>query len=86
LKGKNFDSMVIVVPLHVSKFFRVLKKLAAYLVEPHFSVLLHLEETPAETSKMGQVAFNQQIQSSKSIDHGPHSLIAIWPKSGLGTF
>jgi hypothetical protein len=30
LKGKNFDSIVIVVPLHVSKFYRVLKKLTAY--------------------------------------------------------
>jgi hypothetical protein len=30
LKGKNFHSIVIVVPLHVSKFYRVLKKLAAY--------------------------------------------------------
>jgi hypothetical protein len=55
-------------------------------VEPHFSVLLHLEGTPAETSKMGQVAFNQQNQSSESIDHGPHSLIAIWAKSWVGTF
>jgi hypothetical protein len=31
LKGKNFHSVVIVVPLHVSKFSRVLKKLTAYL-------------------------------------------------------
>jgi hypothetical protein len=30
LKGKNFDSIVIVVPLHVSKFYRVLKKSTAY--------------------------------------------------------
>jgi hypothetical protein len=30
LKGKNFHSIVIVVPLHVSKFYRVLKKLTAY--------------------------------------------------------
>jgi hypothetical protein len=29
LKGKNFHSIVIVVPLHVSKFYRVLKKLRA---------------------------------------------------------
>jgi hypothetical protein len=33
LKGKNFDSIVIVVPLHVSKFYRVLKKLTAYWAE-----------------------------------------------------
>jgi hypothetical protein len=32
LKGKNFHSIVIVVPLHVSKFYRVLKKLTAYLL------------------------------------------------------
>jgi hypothetical protein len=30
LKGESFDSIVIVVPLHVSKFYRVLKKLTAY--------------------------------------------------------
>jgi hypothetical protein len=30
LKGKNFRSIVIVVPLHVSTFYRVLKKLTAY--------------------------------------------------------
>jgi hypothetical protein len=29
LKGKTFHSIVIVVPLHVSKFYRVLKKLTA---------------------------------------------------------
>jgi hypothetical protein len=29
LKGKNFDSTVIVVPLHFSKPYRVLKKLKA---------------------------------------------------------
>jgi hypothetical protein len=29
LKGKNCHSIVIVVPLHVSKLFRVLKKLTA---------------------------------------------------------
>jgi hypothetical protein len=31
LKRKNFHSIVIVVPVHVSKFYRVLKKLTAYL-------------------------------------------------------
>jgi hypothetical protein len=31
LKGKNSHSIVIVVPLHVSKFYRVLKKLTAYI-------------------------------------------------------
>jgi hypothetical protein len=40
LKGKNFHSIVIVVPLHVSKFYRALKKLTAYLrafhVPDHF--------------------------------------------------
>jgi hypothetical protein len=30
LKGKNFHSIVIVVPLQVSKSYRVLKKLTAY--------------------------------------------------------
>jgi hypothetical protein len=30
LKGKNFHSIMIVVPLHGSKFYRVLKKLMAY--------------------------------------------------------
>jgi hypothetical protein len=30
LKVKNFHSIVIDVPLHVSKFLRVLKKLTAY--------------------------------------------------------
>jgi hypothetical protein len=30
LKGKNLHSIVIVVLLHVSKFYRVLKKLTAY--------------------------------------------------------
>jgi hypothetical protein len=30
LKGKSFHSIVIVVPLHVSKFYRVLKKLTAH--------------------------------------------------------
>jgi hypothetical protein len=30
LKDKNFHSIVIVVPLHVSKFYRVLKKLTAW--------------------------------------------------------
>jgi hypothetical protein len=30
LKAKNFHSIVIVVPLHVSKFYRVLKKLTAW--------------------------------------------------------
>jgi hypothetical protein len=30
LKGKNFHSIVIVVPLHVLKFYRVLKKLITY--------------------------------------------------------
>jgi hypothetical protein len=34
LKGKNFHSIVIVVPLHVSKLYRVLKKLTAYLRPP----------------------------------------------------
>jgi hypothetical protein len=29
LKDKNFDSIAIVVPLHISKFSRVLKKLTA---------------------------------------------------------
>jgi hypothetical protein len=29
LKGRNFHSIVIVGPLHVSKFYRVLKKLTA---------------------------------------------------------
>jgi hypothetical protein len=37
LKSKNFDSMVIVVPLHVSKSYRVLKELTAYLTVIHFS-------------------------------------------------
>jgi hypothetical protein len=31
LKGENFHSIVIVVPLHVSKFYRVIKKLTAYI-------------------------------------------------------
>jgi hypothetical protein len=30
LKSKNFHLIVIVVPFHVSKFYRVLKKLTAY--------------------------------------------------------
>jgi hypothetical protein len=30
LKGKNYHSIVIVVPLHVSNFSRVLKKLTAH--------------------------------------------------------
>jgi hypothetical protein len=30
LKGKTLHSIVIVVPLHVSKFYRVLKKLTAF--------------------------------------------------------
>jgi hypothetical protein len=36
LKDKYFYSIVIVVPLRVSKFYRVLKKLTAYSVGGHF--------------------------------------------------
>jgi hypothetical protein len=38
LKDENFDSIVIVVPLHVSKFYRVLKKLTACQRHSEFEI------------------------------------------------
>jgi hypothetical protein len=56
LKGKDFHSIVIVVPLHVSKFYRVLKKLTAY---PGESIESLRSQFPGETIK-SEICFIQK--------------------------
>jgi hypothetical protein len=54
LKGKNFDSIVIVVPLHVAKFYRVLKKLTAWGVASPIQKVAQLTIIPISHSRPSQ--------------------------------